>query len=116
MRMCMDRLGKQELHNQKLIVTLPTKAALAQFESQQKTRPIPPPTNAPRGPAPMQGGPMPNNNFVPGPQQHQPRMMMPNGPPGNNFRPQHMPPQNMNKVIIAIFPLQLNWVKHMNKY
>lgn len=102
MRLCLERLGKNEIHGQKLVVTLPTKAALAQFESQQKTRPIPPPTNAPRGQAPpMQGGPMPNNNFGPGgPQQHQPRMMMPNGPPGGNFRPHNMPPQNMNKVNI----------------
>lgn len=101
MRMCMDRLCKNELHGQKPIVTLPTKSALAQFESQQKTRPIPPPTNAPRGQAPMggpgmmQGGPG-NNNFAPQQQQNNPpRMMMmgqPNGPPG--FRAPHMP-QNM---------------------
>lgn len=97
MRMCMDRLPKNEMHGQKPVVTLPTKNALAQFESQQKTRPIPPPTNAPRGPAPMQGGPMQgNNNFPPNqPQNHPPRMMMPNGPPG--FRPQHMP-QNMGPM------------------
>lgn len=104
MRMCMDRLSKNELHGQKLVVTLPTKSALAQFESQQKTRPIPAPTMAPRGQAPM-GGPMGgmmgpggpgNNNFAPQqPQNNPPRMMMmgqPNGPPG--FRAPHMP-QNM---------------------
>lgn len=93
MRMCLERLPKSELHGQKPIVTLPTKAALAQFESQQKTRPIPPQANAPRGQAPMQ--PM-QGNFPPQqqhPQSHPPRMMMPpNAPPGN-FRP--MQPQNM---------------------
>lgn len=96
MRMCLERLSKNELHGQKPIVTLPTKAALAQFESQQKTRPIPPPTNPTRGQTPMQPGPM-QNNFPQGPQNHgPPRMMMPNGPSGpGGFRPQHMPPQNM---------------------
>lgn len=96
MRLCMDRLSKNELHGQKPIVTLPTKQALNQFESQQKTRPIPPTTNAPRGQAPMSGGPMQGGNFngPPGSQGHPPRMMMPNGPPGG-YRPQHMPPQNM---------------------
>ncbi|XP_031637360.1 cleavage and polyadenylation specificity factor subunit CG7185 isoform X1 [Contarinia nasturtii] len=95
MRMCLERLPKNELHGQKPIVTLPTKAALAQFESQQKTRPIPPTTNPSRGQAPMQPGPM-QGNFPQGPQVHgPPRMMMPNGPSGPGFRPQHMPPQNM---------------------
>lgn len=96
MRMCLDRLPKNDLHGQKPIVTLPTKAALAQFESQQKTRPIPPAPNASRGQAPMQpGGPMPNQFPGQGP-QGPPRMMMPNGPNGpGGFRPQHMPPQNM---------------------
>lgn len=96
MRMCLERLPKNELHGQKPIVTLPTKAALAQFESQQKTRPIPPTTNPSRGQAPMQPGPMQGGNFPgQGPQGHPPRMMMPNGPNGPGFRPQHMPPQNM---------------------
>lgn len=99
MRMCLDRLPKNDLHGQKPIVTLPTKAALAQFESQQKTRPIPPAPNATRGPqAPMQpGGPMQGNQGFPGQgPQGPPRMMMPNGPNGpGGFRPQHMPPQNM---------------------
>lgn len=97
MRMCLDRMPKNDLHGQKPIVTLPTKAALAQFESQQKTRPIPPPPNAPRGQAPMQpGGPMQSNQFPGQGPQGPPRMMMPNGPNGpGGFRPQHMPPQNM---------------------
>lgn len=90
MRQLMDRLPKSDLHGQKPIVTLPTKQALNQFESQQKTRPIPPSSNLPRGQPPMQGGPMQGGNFN---QQHPPRMMMPNGPPG--YRPPHMPPQNM---------------------
>lgn len=95
MRMCLERLPKNDLHGQKPIVTLPTKQALNQFEAQQKTRPLPPSSNAPRGQAPMQG-PMQGGNFngPPGPQGHPPRMMMPNGPPGG-YRPQHMPPQNM---------------------
>lgn len=98
MRMCLERLPKNELHGQKPIVTLPTKAALAQFESQQKTRPIPPTPNPSRGQPPMQGpgNPM-QGNFPQGPGQgHPPRMMMPNGPNGpGGFRPQHMQPQNM---------------------
>lgn len=95
MRLCLERLPKKELHGQKPIVTLPTKAALNQFESQQKTRPLPPPTNPPRGQPPMPGGPMQPGNFGGGPPQgHPPRMMVPNGPPGG-YRPQHMPPQNM---------------------
>lgn len=97
MRMCLERLPKNDLHGQKPIVTLPTKAALAQFESQQKTRPIPPTTNTSRGgQPPMQpgGGPM-QGNFPQGPQGHPPRMMMPNGPSGG-IRPHYgMPPQNM---------------------
>lgn len=90
MRLCMDRLPKKLLHGQTPVVTLPTKQALNNFESQQKTRPNPPPTNPPRGPPQnmpgqgmhpgnMQGGPG-------GPPMHQQRMMNPNGPPP----PQHM--------------------------
>lgn len=92
MRLCMDRLTKNDLHGQKPIVTLPTKQALNQFESQQKTRPVPPPGgNVPRGQTPT-GGQV--GGFQGGPPQHPgPRMMPPNGPP--NYRPQHMPPQNM---------------------
>lgn len=98
MRLCLDRLSKNEMHGQKPIVTLPTKQALNQFEAQQKTRPLPPSSNAPRGQAPMQG-PMSGGNFngPPGPQGHPPRMIMPNGP-GPGYRPQHMPPQNMQQM------------------
>lgn len=94
MRLCMERLSKKELHGQAPVVTLPTKQALNQFESQQKTRPVPPQQNGPHGPR----GPIPNMGGMqqhPGapPPGHQPRMMNPNMPPGQ-FRPQHMP-QNM---------------------
>lgn len=100
MRLCLERLPKHELHGQKPIVTLPTKQALNQFESQQKTRPLPPPTAVvSRGQPPMTGpGGMPpgGNNYSGGPPQgHPPRMMLPNGPGPGGFRPQHMPPQNM---------------------
>jgi cleavage and polyadenylation specificity factor subunit 6/7 len=90
MRMVMDRLPKKEIHGQNPVVTLPTKQALNQFESQQKTRPVPAPTSGgppfvPRGPAP---GPHPGSHPGQGPPQHQPRMMnssgpmRPGGPPG----------------------------------
>lgn len=92
MRMCMDRLPKQVLHGQTPVVTLPTKQALNQFESQQKTRPNPPPTNGPRGsggpPQGMGGGGQVSNMPMQmgGGGGHQNRMMNPNnGPP-----PQHM--------------------------
>lgn len=55
MRLCMDRLPKRDLHGQSPVVTLPTKQALNQFESQQKTRPVPPTTN--NGPGPRVPGP-----------------------------------------------------------
>lgn len=45
MRLCMERLPKKDLHGQNPIVTLPTKQALSQFESQQKTRAVPPTVN-----------------------------------------------------------------------
>ncbi|KPJ14770.1 Cleavage and polyadenylation specificity factor subunit 7 [Papilio machaon] len=53
-RMVMDRLPKKEIHGQHPVVTLPTKQALNQFESQSKTRSTPPGPNNPgmRGPHP----------------------------------------------------------------
>lgn len=98
MRLCMDRLPKKTLHGQTPVVTLPTKQALNNFESQQKTRPNPPPPNAPRGPPQnMPGGPGMNmnhsgggmpGNFGPGGPQ---RMMNPNGGPPQQMRgPPHM--------------------------
>lgn len=95
-RMVMDRLTKKELHGQIPVVTMPTKQALNQFESQQKTRPVPPQQNGPRGPAPPNmGGPMQHQGPPPG---HQPRMINPNMPPGHlrsmqpnmGGQPQHM--------------------------
>lgn len=91
MRLCMDRLPKNDLHGQKPMVTLPTKQALNQFESQQKTRPVPPAGNIQRGQAPPPG----QVGGFQGPPQGPPRMMPPNGPGGYPPRPQHMPPQNM---------------------
>ena len=74
MRIVMENLPKKELNGQTPIVTLPTKQALNQFESQQKTRPTPPiPPNAQK---PMQGGPMMNQNGPPQGNMH-PRMMNP---------------------------------------
>lgn len=94
MRLCLDRLPKKDLHGQNPVVTLPTKQALSQFESQQKTRPVPPTVNGPRPPGPNMSGPPQSGGgggFPPpgGP----PRMMNPNGPP--QYRPSHIPPQNM---------------------
>ncbi|XP_037813739.1 cleavage and polyadenylation specificity factor subunit 6 isoform X2 [Lucilia sericata] len=99
LRLVLERLPKKELHGQAPVVTYPTKQALNQFESLQKTRPVPPPqqNGPPRGPTPggplMPGGPMPPHPGAPQgvPPGHQPRLMNPNMPPGQ-FRPQHMPP------------------------
>ncbi|XP_055607155.1 cleavage and polyadenylation specificity factor subunit 6 isoform X2 [Uranotaenia lowii] len=107
MRCVMDRLPKKELHGQNPVVTLPTKQALNQFESQQKTRPTPPAqgqSNGPRPPAPNigmgmgmgpgHGGPHggPGGPGGPGPNG-------PGGPPrmgmgGHNMPPGMMPPHN----------------------
>lgn len=57
MRYVMDRLPKKELHGQNPVVTLPTKQALNQFESQQKTRPTPPAQGQVNGPPRPPGGP-----------------------------------------------------------
>lgn len=97
LRLVLERLPKKELHGQAPVVTYPTKQALNQFESLQKTRPVPPPqqNGPPRGPAPPQMGvgvAMPPGHPQQGmPPGHPPRMMNPNMPPGQ-FRPQHMPP------------------------
>lgn len=91
MRLCLDRMSKKEMHGQMPVVTLPTKQALNQFESQQKTRPVPPAGAVQRGQTPT-SGPMGGYQNSGPPQGHPPRMMPPNGPPG--YRPQ-MPPQNM---------------------
>lgn len=85
MRNTMENLPKKELNGQNPLVTLPTKAALNQFESQQKTRPTPPaPPNQQKPPGMNMMGGMgmpPMQNMPPqGMPPHQ-RMMSPNGPP-----------------------------------
>uniref|UniRef100_A0A1B0DBJ3 Cleavage and polyadenylation specificity factor subunit 6 n=2 Tax=Phlebotomus papatasi TaxID=29031 RepID=A0A1B0DBJ3_PHLPP len=86
MRLTMDRLPKKTMHGQIPMVTPATKQALNQFESQQKTRPNPPPSNGPRGPPSSMGGPPPHSGGPP--PGHQPRMMNPNGPPHIRGPPQ----------------------------
>ncbi|XP_067646858.1 cleavage and polyadenylation specificity factor subunit 6 isoform X2 [Eurosta solidaginis] len=96
LRLVLENLPKKELHGQAPVVTYPTKQALNQFESLQKTRPVPPSqqNGPPRGPAPPNmgvGGPMPPHPGGQGiPPGHPPRMMNPNMAPGQ-YRPQHMP-------------------------
>ena len=51
-RNCLDNLSKKELHGNTPIVTLATKQALNQFESQSKTRTTPPGNVLPRPPHP----------------------------------------------------------------
>lgn len=75
MRIVMENLPKKELNGQSPVVTLPTKQALNQFESQQKTRPAPP--VPPSNQKPM-GGQMMMNPGMGGPQGMHPRMMNPN--------------------------------------
>lgn len=70
----MENLPKKELNGQNPVVTLPTKQALNQFESQQKTRPTPP--AQPNNQKPMGMG-MPMQNMPPQ-NMHQQRMMNPN--------------------------------------
>lgn len=84
----MENLPKKELNGQNPVVTLPTKQALNQFESQQKTRPTPP-AQAPQKPMGQgMGGPMQQN--MP-PQMHQQRMMNPN-PMMRNMMPMQQNP------------------------
>ncbi|XP_017095329.2 cleavage and polyadenylation specificity factor subunit 6 isoform X1 [Drosophila bipectinata] len=96
LRSVLDQLPKVEMHGQAPVVTYPSKQALTQFESLQKTRPVPPPqqNGPPRGPAPpnMSGGPMASHPGGPqggGPPGHPPRNMQPIMQPGQ-YRPQHM--------------------------
>lgn len=96
LRSVLDQLPKVEMHGQAPVVTYPSKQALTQFESLQKTRPVPPPqqNGPPRGPAPpnMSGGPMSSHPGGPqggGPPGHPPRSMQPIMQPGQ-YRPQHM--------------------------
>ncbi|XP_013141102.1 PREDICTED: cleavage and polyadenylation specificity factor subunit CG7185, partial [Papilio polytes] len=93
-RMIMDRLPKKEIHGQHPVVTLPTKQALNQFESQSKTRSTPPgPNNGPgmRGPHPSgPPGPHPGGNFQGGPQMQ--RAGGPRAGPEWPRAPHHMQP------------------------
>lgn len=116
MRMCLDRMPKKELHGQHPVVTLPTKQALNQFESQQKTRPVPP-TQSSNGPPPTSqrsAGPESMSRSSGGASQssyqqqsHQPRLMSSNNgqsqyrphmqsqgaPPGSGQAPQRVQQQ-----------------------
>lgn len=119
MRIVMENLSKKDLNGQSPVVTLPTKQALNQFESQQKTRPTPPvppnnqkpmggpnmmnPNMGPQGMHPrmmnpnpmMRGGPMQMQNI--GPMQGGPMQRMPgNGPPPMNGPMNNMPPRFQN--------------------
>lgn len=102
MRMCLDRMPKKELHGQHPVVTLPTKQALNQFESQQKTRPVPPTqsSNGPPPPSQRSSGPESMSRSSGSASQssyqqqsHQPRLMSSNNGP-SQYRP-HMQSQSL---------------------
>lgn len=123
MRIVMENLPKKDLNGQNPVVTLPTKQALNQFESQQKTRPTPPvPPNSGK---PMGGMGMGMQNMPPQ-NMHQQRMMNPNpmmrgpnpmmnpncpprqmGMPGNVPPPMNHPNGQMNSQMPPRF--QNNW-------
>lgn len=114
MRVVMENLPKKELNGQNPVVTLPTKQALNQFESQQKTRPTPPvPPNSGK-PMGMGMSVMGMQNMPPQ-NMHQQRMMNPNGPmmrgdgmsgPNGmgNRPPMGMNPMNMNQRPMGMPP------------
>lgn len=78
MRVVMENLPKKELNGQNPVVTLPTKQALNQFESQQKTRPTPPvPPNSGKPGMGGMGG-MGGGMGMPPQNMHNQRMMNPN--------------------------------------
>jgi len=100
LRTLMDNLPKKELHGQRPEVTYATKAALAQFESQSKTRSPGPPPGAPG----MPPGMPPNGARMPGmpPGLPPPRMRGPpppgairGPPPGMPYAPRGPPPPGM---------------------
>lgn len=62
MRLCMDLLPNKEINGQSPSVTLPTKQALSNFESQSKTRPSPTNNSNSRPQHPNHG----NNSIHPG--------------------------------------------------
>lgn len=128
MRIVMENLSKKELNGQNPVVTLPTKQALNQFESQQKTRPTPPvPPNSQKPGMGMQMGGM-NMQSLPPQNMHRPMMnqnpmirgpnpMMQNSPmsnpmqrmPGNGIPMNHGGPNGppMNQQMPPRF--QNNW-------
>lgn len=91
MRVVMDNLPKKELNGQNPVVTLPTKQALNQFESQQKTRPTPP---------------APPNGQKPGMGMGMGQMGMQNMPP-QGMHQQRMP-QGMNPMMRGPNPMMQN--------
>lgn len=114
MRLVQERLPKKEIHNQTPMVTYPTKQALSQFESMQKTRPVPPPQqNGPiRAAAPsnlMPNSLLPSHglpqNVVP---NHQGLIRNPNMMVGGQYRLQHMaqspngmPPNGLQRLQVC---------------
>lgn len=85
MRKCLELLPKKEIHGQSPHVTLTTKQALSNFESQSKTRPTPAnnANNRPQHPSAPNQGPMQNfGNRMP-PMNQGPMRGPPMGPPGN---------------------------------
>lgn len=101
MRMCVERLPKREIHGQTPVVTLPTKQALSNFESQSKTRPCPPNNAGPRGNHPSQANhPIssgPHQNYSPRMQMHSPlRGPMPHPMQGPNGQRMQGPPPGFN--------------------
>lgn len=101
MRLVQDRLPKKELHSQAPVVTYPTKQALLQFESLQKTRPVPPtqqngPIRAAAPPSLMSNSLLPSHGL---PQNvagnHQGLIRNANMMPGQ-YRLQHMSPNAMS--------------------
>lgn len=109
MRLVMENLSKKELNGQNPVVALPTKQALNQFESQQKTRPTPPngnPQITKTGPGGGMGGMGGGERGMGGPNPNNmshglpPRMMgnpMMRGP-GMNSGMNHGPPPNMRPM------------------
>ncbi len=97
MRLLIEKLGKEELHGQTPVVTYATKQALAQFESQSKTR-APPPSEQqthqqepPFQPAVMRGPIMGMPPRGPPAVMRGPTMgMPPRGPPPHMGGPPHI--------------------------
>ncbi|KAG5682474.1 hypothetical protein PVAND_011825 [Polypedilum vanderplanki] len=111
MRIVLENLPKKELNGQTPIVTLPTKQALNQFESQQKTRPTPPVPNPNQQKTSGIANSGPNNLMNPNmPLQMHPRMM---NPPmrGNMQNPPMMNPNMQQRMPLSP---QMNHAPQMN--